>query len=92
MLRICLFILTFTTVIMTFCSGIAQCNNLNPYLPQNAIAAQPATPYNLNFIPCKSSVRYQPYPARVPGSHLLPDVPSVGKPFPGPFGIPVPVP
>jgi hypothetical protein len=92
MSRKCLFILAFIIFLAAFWCGIAQCNSLNPYLPQNAIAAQPLTPYNLNFIPCTSPVRYQPYPARVPGSHLLPDVPPIWESFPGPFGIPVPVP
>jgi energy-converting hydrogenase Eha subunit F len=92
MIRICFIILAVTIVTTALCSGVAHCNRLNPYLPQNAIAAEPESPYNLNFIPCKSPVRYQPYPARIPGSHLLPDIPPMCEPVAGPFGVPVPVP
>jgi len=65
---------------------------LNPYAPMNAVAAQPVTPYNLWDIPRISRTSYEPCPTCVPPAALLPDLPPVSQPFPGPFGIPVPVP
>ncbi len=65
---------------------------LNPYAPMNATAAEPLTPYNLWDIPACSRTSYLPCPAPIPFSMQFPDVPPVYAPFPGPFGIPVPVP
>ncbi|HMK37270.1 MAG TPA: hypothetical protein VK463_19510 [Desulfomonilaceae bacterium] len=70
----------------------ALCQVLNPYGPYNAIAAEPLEPYNLWQIPECSRTSYHPCPAYVPFSTLLPDVPPAWAPFPGPFGLPVPVP
>ena len=65
---------------------------LNPYAPTNAVAAEPFTPYNLWDIPKISRTFYEPCTACGPPAALLPDLPPVSQPFPGPFGIPVPVP
>ena len=65
---------------------------LYAYAPMNAVTAEPGTPYNLNAIPECSRVRYFPCPTWGPFADYLPDVPPVWQPFPGPFGICVPVP
>jgi hypothetical protein len=70
----------------------AHCQMFNPYAPMNAIAAEPLEPYNLWEIPQCSRTSYLPCPVPVPYSTLLPDVPPAWAPFPGPFGLPVPVP
>jgi hypothetical protein len=72
--------------------GPAHSSGLNPYAPMNAIAAEPMEPYNLWQISQCSRTSYLPCPVPVPYSSLLPDVPPVQQPFPGPFGLPVPVP
>jgi hypothetical protein len=69
-----------------------SCYILNPYEPYNAVAAEPPTPYNLNRIPPVSRVLYDPCPWWAPYADHLPDVPPVWQPFPGPYGLPVPVP
>jgi hypothetical protein len=69
-----------------------SCYVLNPYEPYNAVAAQPPTPYNLNQIVQMSRLFYEPCPWWGPYADHLPDVPPVCQPFPGPLGIPVPVP
>ncbi len=80
-------------LILTYLSfDVAFCERLNPYLPHNAVAAQPCTPYNLDQIPQCSAVYYVPYPVRVPGSQLLPDLPPICQPVEGPLRILVPVP
>lgn len=65
---------------------------INPYLPMNAPAAEPLTPYNLWDIPACSRTSYLPCPTCGPLGAQLPDIPPVYEPFPGPFNIPVPVP
>ncbi len=69
-----------------------SCQMLNPYEPYNAVGAEPPTPYNLEQIPRISRTFYVPCPWWRPYANYLPDVPPVSQPFPGPFGIPVPVP
>lgn len=70
----------------------APCATLYAYAPMNAVAAEPDTPYNLDEIPKCSRVYYLPCPTWGPFTEYLPDVPPVSAPFPGPFGICVPVP
>ncbi len=70
----------------------APCQALYAYSPMNATTAEPDTPYNLDNIPKCSRVYYVPCPTWGPFAEYLPDVPPVGAPFPGPFGICVPVP
>lgn len=68
---------------------------INPYLPHNAIAADPPTPYwliDMVDIPKCSSKYYDPCPSCVSPASQFPDLTPVQQPFPGPFGIPVPVP
>jgi hypothetical protein len=85
-LLICASLLAMTSVIT------AHSHMLNPYAPMNAIAAEPLEPYNLWQIPQCSRTSYYPCPASLPFSTLLPDVPPAWAAFPGPFGVPVPVP
>lgn len=83
----------FVLATLTAASAVqADFGPLYPYSPMNAVAASPPEPYNLDAIPQCSHVYYQPVPAPVPFSAELPDVPPVYAPFPGPFGMPVPVP
>jgi hypothetical protein len=70
----------------------APCQMLNPYLPHNAVVAQPPTPYYLRNIPRCSRTYYDPCPSCGPVAAQFPDLPPVNQPFPGPFGIPVPLP
>lgn len=71
----------------------AHSQMLNPYLPQNAVVAQPPTPYYLRAIPkFESRTFYDPCPTCGPVAAQFPDVPPVQQRFPGPFGILVPVP
>ncbi len=81
-----------TSLLIIMSAHTAHCQMLNPYLPMNAVAAQPFEPYNLWEIPQCSRTSYYPCPVPVPFSTLLPDVPPAWTCFPGPFGIPVPVP
>lgn len=69
-----------------------SCFIMNPYLPHNAVAAEPIPPYNLDQIPPVSRVWYEPCPWWAPYADRLPDAPPVSQPFPGPLGLPVPVP
>jgi hypothetical protein len=68
------------------------CQALYAYAPMNAVAAEPNTPYNLDDIPKCSRVYYLPCPTCGPFAAYFPDVPPATAPFPGPFGVPVPVP
>ncbi|MGB6065058.1 MAG: hypothetical protein WBG50_09630 [Desulfomonilaceae bacterium] len=70
----------------------ASCGYIYAYAPMNAVTAEPNTPYNLDAIPECSRVYYVPCPTWGPFAEYLPDVPPVQQPFPGPFGICVPVP
>jgi hypothetical protein len=70
----------------------ASSQMLNPYEPYNALAAEPPTPYNLEQMPRCSRTFYVPCRWWAPYANYLPDVPPVWQPFPGPYGIPVPVP
>jgi hypothetical protein len=79
-------------LLATALSSVGSCQMLNPYEPYNAVAAEPRTPYNLREIPRVSRVFYVPCPWWRPYADYLPDAPPVCQPFPGPFGIPVPVP
>jgi hypothetical protein len=65
---------------------------INPYLPMNAVTAEPLTPYNIWDIPDTSPTSY--LPCRDCGSlgAQLPDIPPIYEPVPGPFNFPVPVP
>ncbi|MBI5250113.1 MAG: hypothetical protein HY912_11525 [Desulfomonile tiedjei] len=71
---------------------IALCEPLNPYLPMNAVAAEPMDAYNLNEMPLCSEKLYLPCPACIPFSAQFPDIPPLQVAFRGVFGIPVPVP
>ena len=73
-------------------AGNASCYVLNPYLPYNAVAAQPPTPYYLRDIPKVSRTYYDPCPTCGPVAKQFPDVPPIQLPFPGMLGMPVPVP
>ncbi len=64
----------------------------NPYLPYNAIAAQPDSPYNSYMVPKISRTAYPPCPSHGPVQLQFPDVPPIGTSIRGPFGVPVPVP
>ena len=70
----------------------ASAQMINPYLPHNAIAAQPPDPYLLIGIPKCSRKYYDPCPSCPRAAAQFPDLTPVGQPFPGPFGIPVAVP
>lgn len=82
-------VLVVLAVLMT---SNATCQALNPYLPHNAIAAQPPLPYYQGVIPNISRTYYDPCPSCGPVSKQFPDLPPVQQPFPGIHGIPVPVP
>jgi len=73
-------------------SGSAPCQMLNPYIPHNAVAAEPPTPYYEDDTPCGSYVYSPPCPTCGPVAAQFPDVPSLRQPIPGMFGLPVPVP
>ena len=89
--RLFLLVAAFSAVIaLTTLDASAQV--INPYLPYNAIAADPPTPYNLLGIPKCSRKYYDPCPSVPPAAAQFPDLTPVWQPFPGPFGIPVPVP
>ncbi len=73
--------------------GLAfQLNRINPYVPHNAVAAQPETPYNLDDLPKFGRLYYEPCLNCTAGGMDLPEQPPVWAPFPGPFGVPVSVP
>jgi hypothetical protein len=78
--------------IVTGFSAIGHAQMINPYLPMNAVAAEPQTPYNLWEIPDCSRTSYLPCLTCGPFGAQLPDIPPVREPFPGPFNVPVPVP
>ncbi|AFM24303.1 hypothetical protein [Desulfomonile tiedjei] len=73
-------------------ASTALCEPLNPYLPMNAVAAEPMDPYNLNEIPMCSEKLYLPCPSPIPFSAQFPDIPPLQVAFRGVFGCPVPVP
>jgi hypothetical protein len=72
--------------------NVGFCDPLNPYLPMNAVAAEPMDAYNLNEIPLCSEKLYLPCPALIPLSAEFPDIPPLQVAFRGVFGIPFPVP
>lgn len=92
MKNVTIFLCLTVAICSLFSPTVATTQMLNPYAPMNAVAAEPLTPYNLWDIPECSRTSYTPCPAPVPFSTQLPDLPPVSAPFPGPFGIPVPVP
>ena len=57
-----------------------------PYAPQNAVAAEPPTPYNPDQICPVSIDGYGPCPTCGHPSTLLPDLPPAWEPVQGPFG------
>lgn len=82
-------------VVVTMALGLAStapCQTFNAYLPQNATAAYPPTPYYLRDIPWISRTFYLPCPTCGPAWKYFPDVPPIWQPVAGQFGIPVPVP
>jgi len=86
-----------TLVVISCCltigfSATGYCQMINPYLPMNATAAEPVTPYNLWEIPPCSRTSYLPCPTCGPMGAQFPDIPPIYEPFPGPFLCPVPVP
>lgn len=88
-LKLSFLVITLITVGMV---STAPCGLLNPYLPHNAVAAEPNEPYNLDQIPQMSTVFYLPCPSPIPYANWLPDVPPFWAPIIGPFGLPVPQP
>ncbi|MEW6347513.1 MAG: hypothetical protein AB1646_00495 [Thermodesulfobacteriota bacterium] len=73
--------------------GLAfQLDRINPYVPHNALAAQPETPYNIDEMDKYGTRYYEPCPRCAAGGMDLPEHPPVWVPFPGPFGVPVSVP
>jgi hypothetical protein len=72
--------------------SVCAAQSIYPYAPWNAVAATPLEPYNLWQIPECSRTSYPPCPSPIPYSAQVPDIPPVWAPFPGPFGMPVPVP
>jgi len=85
-------ILLLTWLALALVTGSVTANMLNPYLPHNAVAAEPFVPYNLWDMPHCSRTEYLPCPTCGPESKQLPDIPPIWQPVAGPFGIPVPVP
>ncbi|MFH0825188.1 MAG: hypothetical protein V2B18_20750 [Pseudomonadota bacterium] len=83
-------ITTLTIMAVLALSTTASAEGFNPYLPTNAVAAEPAGPYNQWEICKVSRIAYPPCLSC--GGVALPDVPPVDTPFKGPFGIPVSVP
>jgi hypothetical protein len=79
-------------VLISAFPALATAQMLNPYAPMNAVAAEPLDPYNLWEIPPCSRTSYFPCPSPIPYSMQLPDYPPVRAPFPGPWGLPIPVP
>jgi len=79
-------------IILVVFAGSALGQMLYPYKPTNAVAAEPSTPYNLDQIPVMSYQFYWPCPTCGLYAEQLPDLPPVWMPFPGPFGMRVPVP
>jgi hypothetical protein len=77
---------------VVFVSAESPAQMLNPYLPHNAVTAEPMEPYNLWLIPKLSRTLYPPCPSPIPAAAKLPDNPPFRAPFPGPLGLPVPVP
>ncbi len=69
-----------------------QCMMLNPYLPMNAVAAEPLEPYNLWEIPYVSIPYYWPCPTCGPAAAALPDVYPPPEYIKGFLWLPVPVP
>jgi hypothetical protein len=65
---------------------------INPYLPFNAPAAEPPDPYNIDFYPKMSRTSYHPCPTCGLVAAQFLELPPMRQPFPGPFGIAVPVP
>jgi hypothetical protein len=92
MTKKCLIYLASSLLLIVGLASSAQSDTLYAYAPMNAVAAEPDTPYNLDDIPKCSRVYYVPCPTWGPFAEYLPDVPPVSQPFPGPFGVCVPVP
>ncbi len=84
--------LTLSLVMAAAVAEVACGGSLNPYLPMNAVAAEPADIYNLDEIPLCSEKLYLPCPSPIPFSAQFPDIPPLQVAFRGVFGIPVPVP
>ena len=88
-----IFLLIVLLAVILAASALADTSpRMNPYLPTNAVAAEPPTPYNLNQLPKCSRTDYPPCPTCGPPAGLLPDLPPVSAPFPGHFYRPVPLP
>ncbi len=79
-------------VVCVFAAGACNAQALNPYLPHNAVTAEPLEPYNLWLIPQCSRTHYVPCPTCYCSfSSGLPDVP-IQWAVRGCLGIWVPVP
>jgi hypothetical protein len=85
-------LLALAVVIAAAFAEVASCEPLNPYLPMNAVAAEPADVYNLDEIPLCSEKLYLPCPSPIPFSAQFPDIPPLQVAYRAVFGIPVPVP
>ncbi len=85
---------TLLVVSVVFCAGPAAAfpGRINAYVPHNAVAAVPGTPYNLDEIDKYGRLYYEPCPDCAGGGMDLPELPSVWQMMPGPFCVPVPVP
>lgn len=80
--------------LITLVCAVPACfsEGFNPYLPMNAVAAYPPTPYNLWDYQKYSRSWVIPCPSCGRGSTLLPDMPTVYQSVRGPFQVAVPVP
>jgi hypothetical protein len=79
--------------ILTLCLvPAAVCMRINPYLPENAVMAEPPTPYNLDNVVPGGRIGYQPCGGPWQPGALMPELPPIWEPVMGPFYLPVPVP
>jgi len=92
MKRPCFTLLAVSLFVTVCIVPVGTCQMMNAYLPTNAVAAEPPSPYDLWQAPCMSRTLYQPCVNCGPYGIELPDIPPLQQPFPGPFGLSVPVP
>lgn len=89
--RVLAFLIISSCIAMGFPSG-GCAQMINPYLPMNAVTAEPLTPYNIWDIPDISRTSYLPCADCGPRGAQLPDIPPIYEPVQGAFNFPVPVP
>lgn len=81
--------------LMVIVGGMASVNMYemyNPYVPHNAVAAEPGRPYSDHMVPKISRIYYRPLPVCAPTWLLFPDNPPITEGVRAPFQIPVPTP